>query len=261
MTNNLSDTAQAAGFLSNPRHQKGHAAHIQPTTRPPIQPSPAVVGLPASTPTPTPSLVTSAVFPSPASPDRQKQPLYVAVPTSPPPTRQGSINVIPSRLFPPLIVNVSSKPTVDRSPSPPSSHYLNHPRSVPGTFVPPLPRKRSTPSGTWRPPSRPRTPSTHSPAPSLPHENPAVSHRPRANHPSSPPTVQTASPPGLGRGRPRNARNATLAAGPRGAAIGPPRCALDAPPPPHGKQPGGARPVGVGLRVQSDAKAHGGMLW
>lgn len=145
----------------------------------------------------------------------------------------------------PRLSSMSARnPQFDRSPSPPSSHYLNHPRSVPGTFVPPLPRKRFTPSGTWRPPSRPRTPSTHSPAPSLPHENPAVSHRPRANHPSSPPTVQTASPPGLGRGRPRNARNATLAGWPRGAGIGPPRCALDAPPPPNGKQPGGARPVG-----------------
>lgn len=64
-----------------------------------------------------------------------------------------SINAILRRLFPRLIVNVSPKPIVGRSP-PPIVPLPKPPAIGPRHFCPPLPRKRSTPSGTWRPPSR-----------------------------------------------------------------------------------------------------------
>lgn len=116
-----------------------------------------------------PSLVSSPAFKSPASPDfhdiqdRQKQPLYVPVPTSPPPTRQGRIN---GNLFPRLSSMAARNPQpID--PLPPSSHYLNCPRSVPGTFVPPCHENDPPPPGLGdlRPASQPRTASTLSPAP------------------------------------------------------------------------------------------------
>lgn len=118
--------------------------------------------------------MTSPAFKSLASPDfhhtqdHQKQPLYVPVPTSPPPTTQGSINAILRRLFPRLIVNVSPKPIVDRSP-PPIVPLPKPPAIGPRHFCPPLPRKRSTPSGTWRPPSRIPNPEPPPPSRLRPH--------------------------------------------------------------------------------------------
>lgn len=254
MTNSPSDADQPVGFF--PDQDTNRSCDAYPTDD--IAPDPTLAG--SRRPTSidahaNPSLVSSPAFKSPASPDfhdiqdRQKQPLYVPVPTSPPPTRQESIN---GNLFPRLS-SMSARNPQPIDPPPPIVPLPKPPAIGPRHLCPPSPRKRSTPSGTWRPPSRIPTPNHLHPLACAHTRTPPSAITPRANHPSSPPSVQTASPPGLGRGRPRNARNATLAACPRGAGIGPPRCSLDAPPP-HVEEPGGARPVGVSLRVQSDVK-------